>query len=79
MPGPSMTCGSVTYSERCDFRCGGHFQTWKRLQRRSALPRKTDIGYQSARLSEINSSISAPFRSTIDNAIMTSPGATSTG
>ncbi|SRR6266496_2386467 len=22
MPDPSMTCGSVTYSERCDFRCG---------------------------------------------------------
>ena len=42
-------------------------------------PPQTDIGYQFARLSEINSSISAPLRSTIDNAIMTSLRATSTG
>ena len=31
MPDPSMTCGSVTYSERCDFRCGSFASVWRRI------------------------------------------------
>jgi hypothetical protein len=27
-PPPSMTCGSVTYSRRCDFRCGSKASGW---------------------------------------------------
>jgi hypothetical protein len=51
------------------------FQTWKRTQSRSALSRQIDIRYRLVSLSEINSSISARFRSAIDNAIMALPSA----
>jgi hypothetical protein len=35
---PSMTCGSVTYSERCDFRCGVNYRPLTRPPSRSVLP-----------------------------------------
>ena len=52
MPDPSMTCGSVTYSERCDFRCGSNSEVRLRNWAVRLLSR-TDVASQACQVRKV--------------------------